>query len=407
MSRLGRAVRRRSYRSLAAAGGAIVIGISVLSGCGSSATRTDLTASPPAMVARLDTAVSGSQGTWAVLAMGDIGQLDDTFWQSFYLPPTGGRWALRTPPGVADNGGLVIASRGAQLVTGFLPSNLLRFAPLALTSDEGKTYAPALLPDALADVPDALSFSTTGTAVALTGEEVVAASAGLSSWSPLITSSAIGASAAGASCGLQRLTAVVATPASVVVGADCSHTSMAGVFAVGTARGTRATAQPTLAGPTLPAGARPAAIDVLRLVPYKAGLALLMASNPGPRPTYRAAWESTLAGPWTLGPALPSWPLVSTSVTAAGGFVILTGGAPSSGSGGGPLGAATIGPGQASWSILPTPPATTAALVVTVPPGGTEALGVDSATFSDYRLTAGRWAPAQTIAVPIAFGSSS
>jgi hypothetical protein len=39
--------------------------------------------------------------------------------------------------------------------------------------------------------------------------------------------------------------------------------------------------------------------------------------------------------------------------------------------------------------------------------GRTEALGVQSATFTDYRLTTGRWVAVQTITVPIAFGSSS
>jgi hypothetical protein len=57
------------------------------------------------------------------------------------------------------------------------------------------------------------------------------------------------------------------------------------------------------------------------------------------------------------------------------------------------------------WSVLPTPPTGTAALVIAG--GRTEALGVEGAAFTDDRLMTGRWVAVQTITVPIAFGSSS
>ena len=385
---------------------------------------------PPALVAPLDTSVTGPAGTWAVLGMGDLGQPDNTFWQTFYLRPPGGQWTLRTPPGVADNGGLVIANGGPQLVVGFLPSNLLQFSPLALSTDDGATYQTGLVPDGLAAVPDALSVSSTGVAVALTGDQVVTSPPELGNWQPLVALAAVEASTVGRSCGVQRLTAVTALPNAALLGADCTHTTTAGVFAVagGVLR---------LVGPQLPVGTAAGALDVLRLVPYRHGLAVLLATNPGPRPTYRAAWEPTLSGPWTLGPALTSGRLLSASLTPAGGFAIVTGetetgggtGATAAGAGGtsgepgaggttgetgaggttgasgSPLLAAVVEPGAAVWSVLPTPPTGTAALVIAG--GRTEALGVEGAAFTDDRLMTGRWVAVQTITVPIAFGSSS
>ena len=48
-------------------------------------------------------------GAWVDLAMGDLGQLANTFWQLIFLPAGHSRWSLVTPPGFADNGGLVSA----------------------------------------------------------------------------------------------------------------------------------------------------------------------------------------------------------------------------------------------------------------------------------------------------------
>ena len=104
-----------------------------------------------------------------------MGHLDDptnTFWEVFTLPSGGQRWTEHTPPDVADNGGLVIASTSAGAVIGFRPSELLSFSPLAITTDGGNTYAPGLLSGGLADVPDSLSVSPSGRRAALTDSQV-------------------------------------------------------------------------------------------------------------------------------------------------------------------------------------------------------------------------------------------
>ena len=80
------------------------------------------------------------------LPMGDLGHLENTFWELFLQPSAGTTWTLRTPPGVADNGGIAVAVSPAGAVTvGFLPSFLLRFSPLARSTDGGTSWSSGLL----------------------------------------------------------------------------------------------------------------------------------------------------------------------------------------------------------------------------------------------------------------------
>ncbi len=51
--------------------------------------------------------------------MGGSAASHNNFWQLFVRPAGSAEWKLVTPPGVADNGGLVTADVGAQsLITG-------------------------------------------------------------------------------------------------------------------------------------------------------------------------------------------------------------------------------------------------------------------------------------------------
>ena len=96
--------------------------------------------------------------------MGQQGHPLNTFWELFYRAPAAASWQLVTPPGVADNGGLAVsvASTGRATV-GFEPSQLLRYSPLALSSDNGATWTPALVPGSLVAAPDALAIGSGGT----------------------------------------------------------------------------------------------------------------------------------------------------------------------------------------------------------------------------------------------------
>jgi hypothetical protein len=382
------------WRHAAAAITVVLLGVGLLTGCGSGGT----TNAPPAKVAPpaapLDLSLASTNGTWAVLAMGYLDQPNNTFWEAFYRPSNSKAWSLRTPRGVADNGGLVAAVSGRRVTFGFRPSNDLRFSPLAISSDLGRSYSPALLPDGLVDAPDALSTSAAGQAAALTGTQILTSERPMSTWQPLTSTSSIQTSSAGRQCGVQRITAVVVTSTGVALGADCSRSGIAGVF-------TTSGSTPRDAGPALPpAAATPGAtVDVARLVAYRHGLAALLELTTSTGVTYQGAWQATISGPWTVGPTLSAGPLVSASVTTAGGFSILTGRAPS------PLTAAYIEPAAPTWVKLANPPAHTATVSVTS--SSIDALAVTTSTFTDYRLTAGQWISAQTLAVRVPIGSSS
>ena len=60
----------------------------------------------------LATSLATTGGTWAVAVLGGPAAQHDNFWQLFVRPATSAAWRLVTPPGVASNGGLVLAGRG-------------------------------------------------------------------------------------------------------------------------------------------------------------------------------------------------------------------------------------------------------------------------------------------------------
>jgi hypothetical protein len=160
-----------------------------LLGCGLAASSAQA-----AVAAPLVSAVSTSTDSWVTLPMGDLSDPNNTFWELFHTAPGASRWSLATPPGVADNGGLVeSASAGAALV-GVLPSQLLRFSPLAKSANGGSSWTPAFLPGALSPVPDALAddaASPVGAIALVNGGRALSGPVGLSSWSPLVTAAAL------------------------------------------------------------------------------------------------------------------------------------------------------------------------------------------------------------------------
>jgi hypothetical protein len=96
-------------------------------------------------------------GTWAVAVMGGSAA-SHNFGQLFIRPAGSQRWKLVTPPGVPDNGGLVLAAAGPSLITGFRPSQYLTYTPLTTTADGGQAWSSTgSLDGALANVPDALA----------------------------------------------------------------------------------------------------------------------------------------------------------------------------------------------------------------------------------------------------------
>jgi hypothetical protein len=345
------------------------------------------------VTAPLSTSVATPSGIWATVPMGHLDDPANTFWEAFSLPGGADQWVERTPPDVADNGGLVSAPTPNGMVVGFRPSDELHFSPLASTTDSGATYSAGLLPAGLADVPDALSVAPGGHAAALTANEVLTSASTLSAWQPAATIAALAASPAGLACGIRQLTAVTATDTGAFIGVACSAPGVVGLLQ-------QSGSTFHAVGPHLPAADVNDRIAVLRLVHDGQGIAALLGVTAGGATRYVAAWNSDPgSAAWTLSAALNAkGELTSTAVTSGSGFAVLTT------SVSGALSAAVIGGAGADWAQLAAPPAGTA--TVSVSNSRTDALGVDGATFIDYRLVGANWIKIQTAQVAIPYGSS-
>lgn len=366
-----------------------VLAVVALAACSSRASPDASSGHDGPIGAPLATSVSTALGSWATFPMGHLDDPTNTFWEEFSLPKGADTWVERTPPDVADNGGLVAAPTSTGVVVGFRPSDLLSFSPLASTMDGGATYTPGLVPGGLSDVPDALSVAPNGRAVALIGTAIVTSPSSLSGWQPSTTLAAISAAPAARACDVRDLTAVTITDSNAFVGTACSSTGVVGLF--------------EQSGSTVrsvaPSGIK-GQVRVLRLVPDGQGLAVLLGVTTSSVTSYVAAWNSAPAtAPWTVSaPLATSGQLTSSAVTSPAGFAVVT---TNSGTA---LSASIIaGPG-ASWTQLASPPKGTA--TVAVSDSRTDALVVDSATFIDYRLTSGTWMKAQTVQVAVPYGSS-
>jgi hypothetical protein len=358
---------------------------------------------------------------WAMVPMGILAQPTNTFWQLFVQRGGSARWSLATPPGVADNGGLVgTPAPGGGFDVGFETSLLLGFSPVSTTTDGGRTWVPAAapLPAPLAAVPDSLSRGGSGDALALAASGTAYASRGeLAGWRRLASTPAIAASAGARACRLARLTAVaVVAPvggaggagaaggsggavAGATLGGDCNRSGVVGVLEQG-----RAGWQ--LAGPELPPAEHDATAAVLRLDTSSAGLAALVELSPpagrGSAARLVAAARSGSGG-WRASPAfeLPAGArLVATGVGSTGAMVVTY-----------EVGAerfaalerAPAGP----FVLLAQLPARTEA-VVGLAGGGAEAIAADRSEMTAYRLAPGssRWQRTQQLDVPIEYGSS-
>lgn len=395
-------MRRGVRLPLPALGGVGALAV-VLAACGSSASSTGA----PVLPAGLPPAqsVPGSGGTWATLAMGHLDDPLNTFGELFYRPGSasasgdGGGWTLATPPGVASNGGIMIAADSDGGATaGFGVSLDLRFSPLADTTDTGTTWSGGILPVALAAVPDALAASGPSQRLALAAAppvgpgSVLASVGGLSTWSR-ITSTAAVAAASGPGCALDRLSAVAVTATGDdLVAGDCAGGGRVGIFRVGTA-GRPSTA--IAIGPSLPAPATgPVRVD--RMVSTASGVAALVSTGSGPHGRVYVTSTSDGGATWTdSAPYVTGRAITSTAVTPAGGFAVLFGGD-----------VAAVGAPAAPWRTLATPPVGTAVLAV-LPDGSVEALAPTDVQVDVHLLGASGWRRVQRLDVPVQFGSTS
>jgi hypothetical protein len=381
-------------------------------GCGTQQARVAAPA-VPVVTAPLSTSLVTTQGTWAIAVMGGSAASEDDFWQLFVRPAGASRWSLVTPPGVADNGGLVAAGTPASLITGFRPSQDLAFSPLAASTDAGRNWTPGLLDADLANEPDAIAAAPSGALLALLQDGGIeaapsASAAAAGQWSRLTTLSALAASAPGRACGLVRVQAVSfglnETP---LAGGSCLRRGVTGVFA-----DTNGTWEP--AGLVLPGEFGGDRVQVLGLASTGTGtstgggnVALVLAGN-----SLLAAWSRGAQGSgtqgvqgsggarWSVsGPVGGAEPVVASGFGAGGSvWVLLRDGR-----------AEVIGGAGGSWRALPAVPAGTATLApgAGAGSGSYDALAVAGSRLTVWRLTGAAWAKVQVISVPVQYGSSS
>jgi hypothetical protein len=400
--------------------------VAVLAGCGSTAAGTSARASAPAAIRLpLTTTMTESGGTsWAVIDMGGSGAKLENFWQLFARPAltrpartaSAASWSLATPPGVADNGGLVAAPLdGPALVTGFNPSQDLTFSPLATTRDGGARWAPGLLPAGLAAVPSALAAGPGGRLIALTNRGLADITAARGAgWTRLASLASLAATPAARSCGLRSVTAAAFSPAGVpLLAGQCAAPGVAGIFAF-----SGGSWHP--AGPALPAALAQRRISVLRLAAAgRSTIALLTATAPGGAASLTAGWAAA-GGRWALSAPLPldgarilstatgtafgGYPALAASVahpraTSAAGVILSTGRGE------------TITDHQGGWQLLPALPPHATALVLG-PGRELSVLAASGSILTSWRPAARAvslgfaWTRTQTVRVPVPYGSS-
>jgi hypothetical protein len=409
----GRHGRRGRVRDSAlAAAVAAIASTAVLAACGSSSSSSSPSSSAGSAASSdpavsLATSLSTTKDSWAIVPMSS----NPGFWEVFVRPAKSATWRLVTPPGIADNGGLVAATdTESGLTVAVRPSQDLDFTPVASTADAGASWSTdGPISAGVASSPGALAVSGRQLAAVLGNGTIEASSDAGDTWRTLAKPGTIAASPAGQKCGTVGVTSVSfwPIPADVLAAGSCGATGAAGLFSYSAGDGWQRLSLP-VSGPLVRLGADTA------LVRAKAGLTALWgnalhwhayappSSSAAPTPT--SSPESSAAG-WTASAPLP----VTSAVTASGGLA----GATATSSGGTwvllPGGqAATIGgPGQ-QWLLLPPTPAHTSVLA-SGPGTSLDALAVSGSTLTVWQLDHGStvWARAQTISVPIEPGSSS
>jgi hypothetical protein len=378
----------------------------VLTACGSaggSAASAAAAALPP--LAATVTGPGGAEG--AIVVMGGTAARHNNYWQLFVRPAASSRWLLETPPGTADNGGLMAATTATTLAVGFGGSQLLKFSPVAVTGDGGAHWAQAApVYPGLAASASALAAGPGGQALALTRTGQVALTARLAGqaagWKVITTQRVLAATPAGRACGLARLTAVAFAPGGApLVGGSCTRPGVAGLF-------TRSGGRWQAAGPALAGAAARGRVTVLRLQAAGDRASALLRAGSG-----RSA--AVLAATTTAGTATASSPggavrwRLSASQPAGTARMVFASVSPGGSAGlvrAGNRGSWLAAPGG-SWRRLPALPAGTQALAPG-PAGQLDAIAAAGNNMTTWRLDSGTraWARVQRLHVPIPYGSS-
>jgi hypothetical protein len=349
----------------------------------------------------------------AVFAMGRLSDPANTFYELLDRPSGTTGWTLATPPGVADNGGLVVGPSVTGAVTaGFLPAADLTFSVLATRAAGATGWSADDVPGTLAAEPDALATGPSGQTAAVlsgTGTPVEARTPAGTSWHRLATAADL--TAGGGGCRVTRVTSVAVTASGApYLGARCTGRQV-GIFVPA---GTPSTTTSGLdapatgwsrVGPTLGASGVSAA-TVLRLQAAGTGVAGLVEGTGSGRASIVGVWGATGSG-FVQSPPLtvPSGWAVRATATGGGaggqGLAVLLGSTSSAA-----LRLTGVsGPGQ-PWQSYATPPAGTTAVALV----GDEAdafVPAGSALHVWAAAGTGPWRQVAHLTVPIQYGSSS
>ena len=384
------------------AAGVMLAATAAIAGCGSSgsssASAPGTGGVTPAKVS-MATSIATSEDNWAVVPM----SADPAFWEVFARTANSGTWRLVTPPGVADNGGLVASAGGAESLTvAVLPTQDLVFSPLAQTADGGASWsAGGPVNAAVAASPGAFAANGSHLAALLSDGTIETSPDAGATWSTLAKPGAIAASPAAKGCGgAVQVTSLSfgATSTEVLAGGTCGTSGTTAIFSYSPGRGWQRE--------SLPVSGRLVRFTAgTALVEGKAGLAALWLGTggtgyPGSAPASPPSTSRVLR---TSGPLPVSGSITATgTLFGAGAWVLLAGGR-----------AATVTlPGTAGgaphWVPLPTVPAHTSVLA-SGPAGSVDALAVSGDALTVWRLApkATAWSEVQAMNVPIQIGSSS
>jgi hypothetical protein len=392
-------------RVTALAGAVAVAGALALTGCSSSSSSSPASAAAASTSVSMATSLSTLQDTWAVLPMA----ANPAFWEVFVRPVNSTSWKLVTPPGVADNGGLVVSAGGqSSLSVAFRPSQDLLFSPLAATANGGASWsAGPPLDAAVAASPDAFAADGANLVALLTDGAVETSADSGTTWSVIAKPGAIAASPAGKGCGgAVRVTSVSFGPTGtgVLAGGTCGTSGTAAEFSYTPGAGWQRVRLPV-------SGQLERLTDAMALVLGRSGLSALWRGAPAAG-TGQQSWITSAALPVSGSvvasgdfavPGVPTAFEPAGVLDGAGAWVLLSGGR-----------AATIGAPEGTsaaapqWVLLPPVPAHTSVLA-SGPDGSVDALAASGTTLTVWRLAtdATVWSKVQAISVPIQFGSSS
>jgi hypothetical protein len=357
------------------------------------------------LAAAISASTTTATGSSVLIAMGHLHDPSNTFWELFLRPTGDPSWVLHTPPGVASNGGLVLATASSGALTlGFLVSADLKFSPVAQSSDGGAKWSPGELPSALTSTPDALAVGPRGEAVALVAavdQRVLQTSGDLSDWHTLTTTNAL--THAAPSCGVQEVTAVAYNPSGQpLLGLRCAEQGEVGILAPSGSAGTEPLVWHDI-GPSLGSGS--GETSVTRLVSTADGVEGLAQEQSGTRTSVVGFWGNGTTAQWAGSPELSIPPAWSVRATATGGgsgqgLALLLG------SGDRRRVEVVAGPG-ASWATLPSAPRGAS---------GVSDVGAEIDTFVvtgshlvvwAWTEGAASWLRTASISVPVPYGSSS